>query len=381
MELINCKSLTFENDICGFKFKTIRLYYDIKNTIVEQTNITTLLKEFIQPLNCNYAALDFVFDFKQRILAIVPLVFENEKYTKLNFIKNIKFFYYDCCELWIDMNKIQPTYSKRFNYIKKFKRKKLFMQKLLKIYINNLYPYTEINEYGKATYVYEYRLNDNGLAFKHISFDKLETFNFDSINRNSKFFISLAGAYTPGKYIDIGYYDAIEGNKFNITNDDIVFVIGFGAGLDLIHCLKNAKLAYGIEINLFGIISAKLNLKISKLQTKATIAWADMRQIVSNNLKIPQAFYGKITKLLWNIPYESIKPINNPVLLKDFFDNYSVLEWFIPYLYKNNAFAPNCKALLWKIVDKNNWIENSFQKYGFKILSYNDENICIVIFP
>lgn len=378
LDLFKHKFKVLATTISDFEFITIRLYYNMLYTQIEQTNITTLLKEFIRPLTENYIALDFIFNRKLQILGIVPVIFKDENYNVIK-TKSIdaKILYYDCCELWIDMNKIQPSYPKRVKYIKSFTKRKLFMQQILQIYIKTLY--SEINKYGKATYVYEYYLHD-GLAFKHIPFNKLETFNLKTIT-NSKFYISLAGAYTPGKYIDIGYYDAIEGNKFNITNDSTVFVIGFGAGLDLIHSLKNAKDGYGVEINLFGIISTKVNLEISKLQNKATIVWGDMRQMVNNSIAIPEQFYGKITKLLWNIPYESIKPIRNPILFSDFFDNYSVLEWFIPYLYKNNAFAPKCEALLWKIVDNNDWIENAFKKYGFEILSYNDENICIIVFP
>lgn len=360
----------FELQLQNISFTVFRLIDSVGNIFS---------KELVMG-NYDIIYIDFIFNSKYQLIGILPIVNLNDDCK----LKDI--FYYDTSEFWIDLNRLQPK-SPDIKYIHRISQKIIYMKNIISIYIKYVYGDIAkyICKYDKTTYVYEHYRNDGGLSFKHFSFDSLKSFilngGYKKFGRiNSNLFISLSGAYVPGKYIDIGYYDAIGGKEFGITENDIVFVIGFGAGLDLIYSLKIANAAYGIEINPFGVMSTDMNLKVAKLRHKAHIDLNDMRDIVSGK-SIPNEYRGKITKLLWNIPYESSKRIDTPKHLKDFFDNYTVLEWFVPYLSQTDIFADNWKILLWKIVDDNQRIEDYFQKYDFRTITHNDENICIVLPP
>lgn len=379
------------------KLYVLRLSFNTPEVFTKlKANITMVANELLQfkLLQNKYIYLDFIFTRKGFLIGILPIpVLFNSSDKNLNELKTPKekrnlekmnIEYYDCCELWIDLLKLQNGFSKRFNYIKKYHKKSNRIKKLLSQYIKTIYGHNAsvLKAYGKVVYIFECK-RETGWTFKHFSLDELKCcFTDGRLNNpdftNSSIYVSLPGAYVPGKYIDIGYYDAIDGKDINIGKNDTVFVIGFGAGLDLIHSLKKANTALAVEINPFGVASAKANLKVLGLQDRAFIIWEDIREIADGNVYAPDKFHGKITRLLWNIPYESMTQIENPLSLKGFYDNYSLFNWFVPYLIENKLLAVNWRALFWKIADDNNVMEGYFTKHGFKIDSNNEENICIV---
>lgn len=387
----------FAENILGCKLVIVRLYF-LKNVdkTVLKTDIRMVLNEMMPP-NKEWAkdvCIDFVFTPRGRLLGMIPIPFiigDKEeslyaiKQSALRYkLKELNISYYDSCELWLNLKNLQPTSENRLNYIKLYKKRVSFFKKLLHGYINSIYGLNSevIKSYGNITYIYQYN-RFGGWCFKHFSLDDIETYiaegKLDEYDSNeAKIYISLPGTYTPGKYIDIGYYNAIEGSQINIDYEDIVFVIGFGAGLDVIQSAKKASLTYGIEINPFAVASAKANIKLAGLQDVTIVEWNDARELVKGNIEVPKNIAGRITKLLWNLPYESTKPKKNPLRLKDFFDNYSVVAWLAPYLANNSILSEKWSALFWRIVDNSECFENYFKLLGFQAISYDDENICII---
>lgn len=383
----------------GRKLFIFRLYFHTSENVnrlkADISMVANELLHFKQMKNKD-VALDFIFTGKGHLIGIIPVPFfsdnEEESLAQLKTpqmkhrLREISIFYYDCGELWLDLKQIQNSSHRRLSYIKKYKRERKQIRDLFSSYMKSVYSQNAevINPYGKTVYVYE-RKRDNGWSFMHFSLDELESCIIDGkLGGNDildeGIFAALPGTYVPGKYIDIGYYDAIDGNDINLNGNDIIFVIGFGSGLDLIHSLRHAGSAFAIEVNPFGVASAKANLKVLGWHGRAEIVWNDFRELVEGVIKMPTEYHGRITKLLWNIPYESLKSIENPLELKDYFDNYSLLDWFVPFLSKSSMFATGWRALFWKIADGSSDMEEYFTKYGFKALPNDDENICVV-FP
>jgi hypothetical protein len=388
----------FSKRINGHRLIVLRLLFRADEPKERLDADLSILANELIPFNlvCKYVprknecnrevCLDFLFTKSGMLTGIIPVPQIPSENIAKDLIAKLEISYYDCSDLWLDMQKIKNCSQNALRELKKYKRKKFFLEKLNAAYIKLVYANSadKVKKYGKVTYIYEFK-NEAGWAFRHFSAEELEkAINEGKIGNETSgntrgLFVAMPGTYVPGKYIDIGFYDALDGAGINLNPEDIIMVLGFGAGLDIVHSLRRAGRAFCVEINPFGATSAAVNLKLAKAEKNAEIMWADIRDLAENKVTVSESFSGKISKILWNAPYESTQKIINPQQLSGFFDNYSFLEWFVPFLAESKIFAEKRTALLWRITGGNGGNEEEiFKRYGFSFIPDDEEKVFVV---
>lgn len=380
---------TFQVSINSFVFSICRIKIRDSNEDTFQMNLTIIKNELISTQKDNNEFyLDFVF-WENRLICILPVLktLSNENVKEENLkspifsflIPSLGIKYYNFAELWFDMNCIQPL-SRNINGVVEIVSK---INMAIGLYLNNVYGvnFMFLEEITTAKFVHEY-IRQDIYYYSCYNFEQLiQSFtNTDGTSKIStgQLYISLPSAYTPGKLIDVEYYNAIYDEKFNLHKNDTALIIGYGTGIDLIHTARVCSTVYGVEINPFSVASARINYKMSGVTANANLLWEDVRNyrdIKPDSIHAPKITFNKV---LWNIPYENMKEKRNPLLMHDFFDNYTVLSWFIPLLERSSLFQKELDVLLWKISSDPEHFDDIIKRSVFDYFSDDEKNICIL---
>ncbi|MDR2888609.1 MAG: hypothetical protein LBV33_02080 [Lachnospiraceae bacterium] len=376
----------------GFEFQVFRITYPKEKAIEFTLNLDIIKNEIgiedETPVGGQMYVLDYVF-WGNRLICIVPVLEQRVgKRSAQPRYSASQYHYYDFAHIWMDVGKVCRQSVGFEDEISDAYR----LEEAIDVYVDHLYGEyaSELQPVGEMKFIDEY-LRDGLYYYKIYNLDQfvaeLKQRAGQPKPSTETFYISLPSAYTPGKYIDIEYYNAIY-EEFDLKSDDSVFVIGYGAGIDLIHSARCCDSVYGVEINPFSVVSARMNVRLSLVSADIVLEWGDVREWVkSQNRKgVPQAD-GSVLKadrvvpifnrVIWNMPYESRSEKNTPIKLSEFYDNYSAIDILLKVINDPTIVSDKLGVLLWNI-HTDELIKEKSIAGGFDYFSDNTKNICIL---
>ena len=349
-----------------------------------------------RPPGSGAVGMDFLFDAEAHLLGIFPVPDPlgpgrdrasrsgpSQSTERHGACREPEIGYFDLTELWMDIRRIQPGDPGAPDSYAGWAARRSLYSRSVEGYLHELLGAGScaIAPCGRVSYVYESEAH-GGPYVRQMSFGDLGLLlsrNDSRFSAAGNVFIVLPTTYVPGRSVDIGYHDAIRGPELGLCQEDVVFVMGFGSGLDLISAARRASFAYGMEVNPFSVASGRTNLAVAGLEHKAMLDWGDLRDLAEGSPCIPRHLCGRITKVIWNMAYESsrARPVD-PVLMGDFHDGYAVLDWFVPFLARTKILAPRWKALLWNIVSEPQELVRRFQDFGLQAEASRESDTFIV---
>ncbi len=341
--------------------------------------------------------LDFIYR-GERLVGVVPVVYringrevtEEDRAAPwlLLHMTRLDLHYYDFSDLWFDMNGIQPGEEGECDEILPWVEgvETLLAQYLRRVYGDNAFC---VQRTPRAKFVLETVRKSNfadgspSAIYYYQPFGLAELLHYYEEAKatgrplEGTVYVSLPSAYVPGKFIDIEYYNAIVEEDFGLEWEDSLLVIGYGAGVDLIHAARKCGAILGLEVNPFSVASARTNYRLAQVGADASLLWEDARTYLRQGSR-PDERMAKINKLLWNMPYENEGTKGRPVRMHDFYDNYSVLEWFLPLLAESTLFRGDLVALLWNLGTDEELLREWAESYGFGTRSDRERNILLL---
>ena len=319
--------------------------------------------------------MDFLFDSSARLISVLPVPGTLRDAPGMRYLQ--------LGDLWMDMRCMQPSDPRAMDRHAEAARLRSSVAAAAGAYLIRLFGARApaVEPCGRTSYVYECE-EPGGPRVRQLSFDELGLLLSGEdchLSRQGRVYVVLPTTYVPGGSVDIGFYDAIGGTELDLSREDLAFVIGCGSGVDLILAARRAAYAYSLEVNPFAVASARTNLAVAGLRDRALVDWGDLRDLAVGSRSMPLHLSGKITRVLWNMAYESSRvPSSAPLLMADFHDGYAVLDWFIPFLAHTPILAPDWRALLWNIVRDEGELERRFAGPGLRVRLLSEGNTCVV---